>query len=553
MIRTRNLQDWNLTRYRCANRSSSKIRDAVAVRRVGERDVLGLEDGLGARLDALERARHGERELHLRVVDREVGLGHGALLDELVEVARVALEAHVLVVDHVREHLVEELGVVRHDERRDVLALRAREEVAEPLLLLDVQVVRRLVEEQEIGVQEHGARERELHLPAARQVADGLVDELLRELHLEELLTDLLAAERREDRLLEAEVDGRRVRVGTVDVVVDEAGAELHELLGAGEARERAGRDGAHERGLTAAVVAEEAVDAAAAHVEVRRVEQDLAAVGELELDVAEDLALALGDVELDLALGHALLGLVHELFGHGGALLLVREDGREVGLAGLLPLEHVERLGDALVRREGRDVGEDGLEALGDVVQAGLVGQGLREQRLEGGWLDGIGDGVHGSGHRVGVLCLRVGAMSGARRCATCASASAFLWARGADAARAMRCALARAARRAPRALGQRDAIFCKGIFGCAARGRFYAALFGRQRGNGVRMLCTRARWFWCKWRRTRSCAVVCRRSGQVSPETTLRGASSGNSIFNLRLAPLAWSEGPPLPRGSP
>ena len=76
-----------------------------------------------------------------------------------------------------------------------------------------------------------------------------------------------------------------------------------------------------------------------------------------------------------------------------------------------------------------------------------------------------------------------------------------------------------ARAARRAPRALGQRDAIFCKGIFGCAARGRFYAALFGRQRGNGVRMLCTRARWFWCKWRRTRGCAVVCRRSGQVSP----------------------------------
>ena len=351
MIRTRNLQDWNLTRYRCANRSSKKIRDAVAVRRVGERDVLGLEDGLGARLDALERARHGERELHLRVVDREVGLGHGALLDELVEVARVALEAHVLVVDHVREHLVEELGVVRHDERRDVLALRAREEVAEPLLLLDVQVVRRLVEEQEIGVQEHGARERELHLPAARQVADGLVDELLRELHLEELLADLLAAERREDRLLEAEVDGRRVRVGAVDVVVDEASAELHELLGAGEAREGTRRDGAHERGLAAAVVAEEAVDAAAAHVEVRRVEQDLAAVGELELDVAEDLALALGDVELDLALGHALLGLVHEFFGDRGALLLVRDNGREVGLAGLLPLEHVEALGDALVR----------------------------------------------------------------------------------------------------------------------------------------------------------------------------------------------------------
>ena len=137
----------------------------------------------------------------------------------------------------------------------------------------------------------------------------------------------------------------------------------------------------------------------------------------------------------------------------------------------------------------------------------------------------------------RVGVQLVRIGFFVAARR------------RRGAcDPVRA-----ARAARRAPRALGQRDAIFCKGIFGCAARGRFYAALFGRQRGNGVGMLCTRARWLWCKWRRTRSCAVVCRRSGQVSPETTLRGASSGNSIFNLRLAPLAWSEGPPLPRGSP
>ena len=77
-----------------------------------------------------------------------------------------------------------------------------------------------------------------------------------------------------------------------------------------------------------------------------------------------------------------------------------------------------------------------------------------------------------------------------------------------------------ARAARRAPRALGRRDAIFWKGIFGCAARGRFCAALFGRQRGSGARMLGARARWFWCKWRRTRGCAVVCRRSGQSRPK---------------------------------
>ena len=114
-----------------------------------------------------------------------------------------------------------------------------------------------------------------------------------------------------------------------------------------------------------------------------------------------------------------------------------------------------MEGLGDALVRREGRDVGEDGLEALGDVVQAGLVGQRLREQRLEGGWLDRVGDGVHGSGHRgdflpvrfdvgrvsVCNLCERTGFFGGARR------------RRGAWEARGA----ARAARGAPRALGRR------------------------------------------------------------------------------------------------
>ena len=104
-----------------------------------------------------------------------------------------------------------------------------------------------------------------------------------------------------------------------------------------------------------------------------------------------------LGDIQFNLALGHALLGLVHELLRDRGALLLVREDGREVGLAGFLPLEHVEGLGDALVRREGRDVGEDGLEALGDVRDARLISNRLGEERLEGRRLDVLGDGVHG------------------------------------------------------------------------------------------------------------------------------------------------------------
>ena len=61
-IRTRNLQDWNLTRYRCANRSKAPTTDAVAVHRdlrvARKSDILNDAAALALVLDARRGAFH---------------------------------------------------------------------------------------------------------------------------------------------------------------------------------------------------------------------------------------------------------------------------------------------------------------------------------------------------------------------------------------------------------------------------------------------------------------------------------------------------------------
>ena len=108
--------------------------------------------------------------------------GGAHLLDKLGEVAAVALQLAVLVVDDVRAHRLQEVAVVAHNHRRD--ARHRHEVVHEPLHVDDVQVVGRLVEQQDVGLLQDGARERELHLPAAGQRADLAALQVLREADL---------------------------------------------------------------------------------------------------------------------------------------------------------------------------------------------------------------------------------------------------------------------------------------------------------------------------------------------------------------------------------
>ena len=82
VIRTRNLQDWNLTRYRCANQSVEVISDAAAARVDGAllaarlaRPALAVAAGVDlALLRALVVAARDDGERRRRRLRRHEGL-----------------------------------------------------------------------------------------------------------------------------------------------------------------------------------------------------------------------------------------------------------------------------------------------------------------------------------------------------------------------------------------------------------------------------------------------------------------------------------------------
>ena len=75
VIRTRNLQDWNLTRYRCANRSVEESRERDAARA-----LFGVVD-LAQAHGALAQARVRREDGVLTLTGAADGLTHLGLLD----------------------------------------------------------------------------------------------------------------------------------------------------------------------------------------------------------------------------------------------------------------------------------------------------------------------------------------------------------------------------------------------------------------------------------------------------------------------------------------
>ncbi len=127
----------------------------------------------------------------------------GAERDEVLVVARILAQPSLIDLDDPRHHAVEQPAVMAHDDHGAGELLG--EEGLEPLPSLDVEVVRRLVEQQQIRLLEQQPREAEPRLLPARERAD-----LLRELRVGEaeavqrrvdLVVDRVAAERLDARL----------------------------------------------------------------------------------------------------------------------------------------------------------------------------------------------------------------------------------------------------------------------------------------------------------------------------------------------------------------
>src|SRR3546814_2397567 len=69
------------------------------------------------------------------------------------------------------EHIVEQVAFVADD---DKLARIASQEAFQPHRRLQVEVVGRLVEQQQVGVREEQRRKRDAHLPPAREAVERL-------------------------------------------------------------------------------------------------------------------------------------------------------------------------------------------------------------------------------------------------------------------------------------------------------------------------------------------------------------------------------------------
>lgn len=114
-----------------------------------------------------------------------VRLGGRDSLDKLAQVSLVVDQLLLLVVDNVGTDIVQESRVVRDDHARHLA--QATEILFEPSDGLHVQVIGRLIQQENVGSNQHGSSELELHLPTTRQRSDGvcllLVGETDREEH----------------------------------------------------------------------------------------------------------------------------------------------------------------------------------------------------------------------------------------------------------------------------------------------------------------------------------------------------------------------------------
>ena len=136
---------------------------------------------------ALDLARL--RRLIAEAVDEALDLGHAlglvacarleqrlpglALDEEVIVVARVDVHTAPRQVRDGRDHAVEEVAVVGDEHHA---ALVRGEEALEPAERLEIQVVGRLVEQQEIGAEQEQARQRRSHAPSAREFGERSMD-----------------------------------------------------------------------------------------------------------------------------------------------------------------------------------------------------------------------------------------------------------------------------------------------------------------------------------------------------------------------------------------
>lgn len=164
------------------------------------------------------------------------------------------------------------------------------EVVLQPCNVDNVKMVSRLIEKEDIGLEQHGAGKGKLHLPTTRKGSNRLSLALIRESDRGKGLDDLLATDENAS-IREDELKYGGALLAAVNVVFD---VESADLIRGGETLNLAVGDSAHEGRLSGTVLTAKTVAVTTLETESGGVKENLGTVGERELAVAKIFTLLL-------------------------------------------------------------------------------------------------------------------------------------------------------------------------------------------------------------------------------------------------------------------
>ena len=265
------------------------VQDLVGRVGVGVVDLSHLQQRLFLGLDSVQKRRDGQ--LELVVVgggELVVRLCLGDHLDESLEVTGVSLDLESVQVDNVGTGSVEEVTVVRDDDRGTVG--ERGEVVDQPSDVDDVQMVGRLVQQQDVGLEQDGTGQSQLHLPSTGQGTD-------RDLLLDVVKPDVpqggldVLGRSQQSLVGEHPVDDRDISLGTIDIVLNVESSNDRRV---GETLDLVVDNGVHQGGLSGTVSSTESVSVTTLQSQGGHVQQDLGTVGQGKGTVAQILTLLL-------------------------------------------------------------------------------------------------------------------------------------------------------------------------------------------------------------------------------------------------------------------
>eukprot|EP00126_Sphaerothecum_destruens_P009930 Sdes_comp20633_c0_seq1m15785 len=310
-------------------------KDPVVAVGVLKHDVVHFEDGAVFAFDAFEEARLGEFEDEaLRGGQLVVGARFRDLFDKLGQVPLVALQLQPLVVDDIRAHIVQKPAVVGDHHAGDLLQIV--QIVFQPRNIQHVQMIGRLVQQQNIRVSQHGACKRKLHLPPTREGRDRGGHHLAGEANTGQNPLNFCHCDPLEGLVPRDEINHRKLSSLPVNVVLHVDGSE--HVFG-GEPVKLAVRNGAHQRRFSGTVGPAKPVAFALLEAQFGVVQQDFSTIREGKFAVAEiNAGLVLFLLILAGLDAAALFFRLHKLLADGKKLVCIQK-AAQVRVKAELPL----------------------------------------------------------------------------------------------------------------------------------------------------------------------------------------------------------------------